>query len=50
MTELPEWRKRALADPKLSEWQVQVLINGPQSLAQAWFLQAMRYKYRRSDN
>jgi hypothetical protein len=50
MTELPEWRKRALNDPKLSEKQVQVLINGPKSLAQAWFLQAMRYKYRRSDN
>tara|TARA_B100000902_G_C27302325_1_gene913540 strand:- start:2643 stop:2792 length:150 start_codon:yes stop_codon:yes gene_type:complete len=47
MTDLPEWRKKALADPELSEWQVQVLLNGPQSLSQAWFLGAMRFKYGR---
>jgi hypothetical protein len=47
MTNLPEWRKKALADPELSEWQVQTLINGPQSLSQAWFLGAMRLKYGR---
>lgn len=45
--QLPEWRKKALADPELKEWQVQVLMNGPQTLAQAWFLGAMRIKYGR---
>ena len=46
MTELPEWRKRALADPELKEWQVEkLLMRGPQTLAQAWFLGAMRFKY-----
>jgi hypothetical protein len=45
--ELSEWRKKALADPELSESQVQALIKGPQSLSQAWFLGAMRLKYGR---
>lgn len=45
MTELPEWRKRALQDPKLPERQVEILLKGPKSLTDAWFLQAMRFKY-----
>ena len=43
--QLPDWRKKALADPELSEWQVEALMKGPQTLAQAWFLGAMRIKY-----
>lgn len=45
--QLPEWRKKALDNPELNEWQVEVLMNGPQTLAQAWFLGAMRMKYGR---
>jgi len=45
--EVPEWKKRALADPSLKEKQVQILIHGPKSLTDAWFLQAMKFKYGR---
>ena len=48
MTELPEWKKRALQDPKLKEKQLEVLRNGPKCLTDAWFLQAMKYKYDQS--
>jgi len=44
--ELPEWRRRALADPNLPANKVEVLMNGPKCLTDAWFLQAMRYKYQ----
>ena len=45
--DIPEWRRRALADPNLKERQVEILMHGPKSLTDAWFLQAMRYKYSR---
>tara|TARA_B100001287_G_scaffold236855_1_gene209611 strand:- start:955 stop:1092 length:138 start_codon:yes stop_codon:yes gene_type:complete len=40
------WKEIALqmeTDPKVRK----VLLEGPQSLAQAWMLQAMRFKYGR---
>ena len=43
-----DWRDIAKAsekDPKVME----ILTNGPKSLSQAYLLQAMRYKYGRSD-
>ena len=46
MTELPEWKKRALQDPKLPQKQVEVLLRGPKCLTDAWFLQAMKFKYQ----
>ncbi len=36
MTELPEWRKRALQDPNLPAKQVEVLLHGPKCLTDAW--------------
>jgi len=39
------WQQRALADPDLSESQVRAIMNGPQSLADAWILGALRLKY-----
>lgn len=44
--ELPEWKRKALADPNLPQKQVEVLLHGPKCLTDAWFLQAMRYKYQ----
>ena len=44
----PEWKKRALSDPSLKEKQVQILLHGPKSLTDAWFLQAMKFKYGQS--
>ena len=44
--ELPEWKRRALADPKLPQKQVEVLLHGPKCLTDAWFLQAMKFKYQ----
>ena len=48
MTKKRDWREIAKAsekDPKV----IEILTNGPKSLTQAWLLQAMRYKYGRSD-
>ena len=48
MTKKRDWREIAKAsemDPKV----IEILTNGPKSLSQAWLLQAMRYKYGRSD-
>ena len=45
--DIPEWKRRALADPSLRERQVEILLRGPKSLTDAWFLQAMKYKYNR---
>jgi hypothetical protein len=45
--DIPDWKRRALADPSLKERQLEVLMHGPKSLTDAWFLQAMRYKYSR---
>jgi len=42
------WKEIAKAsekDPKV----MQILENGPKSLHQAWLLQALRYKYGRSE-
>ena len=46
MTELPEWKKKALADPDLPESHWQVLRLGPTSLAEAFILQAIKWKYQ----
>jgi len=42
------WKQIAIEsekDPKI----IQVLQEGPKSLSQAWMLQAMKYKYGRSE-
>ena len=46
---IPEWKRRALADPSLKEKQVRVIIDGPKCLTDAWFLQAMKFKYSRDE-
>ena len=46
-SDIPDWKRRALADPSLRERQVEILLRGPKSLTDAWFLQAMKYKYNR---
>ena len=47
MTEdnLPEWKKRALADPSVKYKQARIIMEGPKCLTDAWFLQAMKLKY-----
>ena len=45
MKELPEWKRRALADPSVNEKQARIIMDGPKCLTDAWFLQAMKYKY-----
>ena len=47
MKELPEWKKRALADPSVNEKQARIIMDGPKCLTDAWFLQAMKFKYGR---
>jgi len=42
---LPGWKVRALQDPNVTDKQAKILIHGPESLTDAWFLQAMRFKY-----
>ena len=41
MTEnnLPEWKKRALADPSVKYKQARIIMEGPKCLTDAWFLQ-----------
>jgi hypothetical protein len=48
MTEksLPGWKVRALQDPSVNDKQAKILMHGPKCLTDAWFLQAMRYKYQ----
>jgi len=48
MTEksLPGWKVKALQDPNVSDKQAQVIMKGPQSLSEAWFLGAMYLKYQ----
>jgi hypothetical protein len=44
MTKERDWKEIAKAserDPKV----IEILMNGPKSLSQAYLLQAMRYKY-----
>ncbi len=48
--QLPEWRVRALQDPNLPEKQVEILMHGPKSLTDAWFLAAMKFKYGQFEN
>ena len=43
--ELPEWKKRALSDPAVTDKQAKIIMEGPKCLTDAWFLQAMRFKY-----
>ena len=51
MTEnnLPEWKKRALADPSVKYKQARIIMEGPKCLTDAWFLQAMKFKYSLSN-
>ena len=51
MTEnnLPEWKKRALADPSVKYKQARIIMEGPKCLTVAWFLQAMKLKYSLSN-
>jgi len=43
---IPEWKRRALADPNLHPKKVEVLLKGPKSLTDAWALQAIKFKYQ----
>ncbi len=46
MTEqVPEWKRRALADPNLPDSHWTILRLGPTSLAEAFILGAMKLKY-----
>lgn len=47
---IPDWKRRALADPSLKEKQVRVILDGPKCLTDAWFLQAMKFKYSRDES
>ena len=44
---VPEWKKLALSDPTLGDKEVEILLYGPKSLAQAWMIQALKFKYFR---
>ena len=46
--EPPEWKKRALADVHLSDRHWSLLQLGPNSLAKAFIMQALKFKYMRS--
>ena len=37
--------KKALQDPSVNEKQAKIIMEGPKCLTDAWFLQAMRFKY-----
>lgn len=43
--QLPEWKRRALADPSVKYKQARIIMEGPKCLTDAWFLQAMKLKY-----
>jgi len=43
---LPGWKVRALQDPKVTDKQAQIIMHGPKWLTDAWFLQAMKFKYQ----
>ena len=47
MSELPEWKRRALVDPSIKDKQARIIMHGPKCLTDAWFLMAMKYKYDR---
>lgn len=42
---LPEWKRRALADPSVKYKQARIIMDGPKCLTDAWFLAAMKFKY-----
>ena len=48
MTEksLPGWKVKALQDPNVTAKQAEIIMRGPESLSEAWFLSAMYYKYQ----
>ena len=41
------WKQKYLEMKNLSEYQINILKNGPNSLSQAWALQAMKYDWKR---
>ncbi len=43
---LPGWKVKALQDPNVTTKQAEVIMRGPQSLSEAWFLSAMYFKYQ----
>ena len=45
MNKLPEWKRRALADPNLPEKHWHLLKLGPSSLGEAFILGAIKLKY-----
>jgi len=49
MTEPAPWKLKALADPKLTDKQWTLLKLGPANLGEAFALQALKWKYSRSD-
>ena len=44
--EVPEWKKKALQDPNLPDSHWQLLKLGPSSLAEAFILQTIKWKYQ----
>ena len=47
---LPVWKQQALETPKLRDKQIQIITNGPQSLNDWWFWEAMKVKYDTTEN
>lgn len=43
---MEDWKEICLAREKLSEHNKRILREGPKSLAEAWFLGAMKIKYQ----
>jgi len=43
---MEDWKEKALMYEKLSEHNKKILREGPKSLAEAWFLGAMKLKYK----
>ena len=43
---LPGWKVRALQDPNVTDKQARIIMHGPKCLTDAWFLQAMKFKYQ----
>ena len=48
---LPGWKVRfdendnIIQDPSVTDKQAKIIMEGPKCLTDAWFLQAMRFKY-----
>ena len=43
---LPGWKVKALQDPNVTAKQAEIIMRGPESLSEAWFLSAMYLKYQ----